>query len=81
MRDPIEFLIEARGRLIYAQGELYSARRAPQQSEPRKIFGEQRVKFHLDQVWEAQLAAAAELIVLIGVDHAVRIGLGWKDTE
>jgi hypothetical protein len=77
MADSIGDLISARSQLRSAQHWLAMARR-----DGRDIqYHEDVVKHRLDRLWDAQIAAAAYLIICIGVDHALRLGLGWSIDE
>lgn len=76
--DPIQYLLAARHRLATAQLHLRIARVRGCSGDYRVIGAEDEVKRRLDEVWEAQLAAVADLIVLIGLERAVVLSLGWE---
>lgn len=79
MTEAVSHLTVCRDRLRTAQDQLRCSRRG--YDVYRIAKSERCVCQSLDALWEAQLAAAAELIIDIGIDEAVRIGLGWKDDE
>lgn len=77
--DPIERLFFARNQLRRAQGQLASVRarsgvcatlmKATRSKAER--WAERQVKHCLCELWEAQLLAAAHLLVALGVDRFV----------
>lgn len=85
--DPIEGLLRARNKLRSEQRQLASVRaRAGSYLTMMKDtrtaaerWGERRVKECLCELWEAQLLAAAHLLVALGVDRVVTDALRMKD--
>lgn len=78
MRDAIQELFIARSRLRNAQHWLAHARMIG--AYPDIADYEAGVKLCLDNLWEAQLRLAAELIIDLGLEHAVVGGLRLSET-
>lgn len=68
--DPIDHLITCRARLRRSQAHLAAVRRA---NAHRCVLADSEayVKTRLNELWNAQLHAAADLIVTLGIDIRV----------